>query len=71
MGVVDLITPAEFEDRMKDIRDSETVVDGAKHRNACTLMCMVLECFGYSAGVKVYKDIYRKFVMERYADDKK
>lgn len=50
-----MITPAEFEDEMKKIYNSGETELG--HRAADDLMCQILDENGYSAGVKIFKNL--------------
>lgn len=59
--MMDLITAAEFERRMKEISQDEDKSFGKKHAEADELLCKTLETLGYSAGVKVYKEMETVF----------
>lgn len=50
-----MLTPAEFEDKMRDIK--ETGFRSGDPYAAEKLMCEALEDNGYSAGVRVYKEM--------------
>lgn len=48
-----MITPAEFEDRMKEINANKYIED--RHIDADKLMCAVLRDLGYSKGVEIFE----------------
>lgn len=48
-----MITPAEFEDRMKEISVNKYIED--KHIDADKLMCKVLKDLGYVKGVEIFE----------------
>ena len=50
-----MITPAEFEDRMKKISSEEDEVN--RYQEAMLLMCDTLRCNGYEAGLNVFKEM--------------
>lgn len=50
-----MLTPAEFEDKMRQIK--EIGFRSGEPDAAEKLMCEALEDNGYSAGVKIYKDM--------------
>lgn len=49
-----MITPAEFEDKMMEITAQENTA--RMLAQAYGLMCKVLECLGYTAGVKEFQE---------------
>ena len=58
---MDYMTPAAFEDAMRDIVKGSEYGDGkfspeTFHINADELMCKVLTSLGYEAGVKIFEN---------------
>ena len=49
------VTPAEFEDEMKKIADTDD--PETSHVAADELMCKVLVAHGYEAGVKIFENM--------------
>ncbi len=49
-----MITPAEFEDKMRAINDSGDEID-TNHIAADDLMCAVLRDLGYTKGVEIFE----------------
>lgn len=49
-----MITPAEFEDKMKEISESGDEID-TNHIAADDLMCNVLKDLGYTKGVEIFE----------------
>lgn len=49
-----MITPAEFEDKMRAINDSGDEID-TNHIAADDLMCKVLKDLGYTKGVEIFE----------------
>lgn len=52
---MNLIMPAEFEKKMKEVESIGDIED--RHREADKLLCEVLESLGYAAGTKVFKEM--------------
>lgn len=50
-----IISPKEFEDKMKDLYTEGYDIECA-HGDADELMCEVLESLGYTTGVKIFND---------------
>ena len=50
-----MITPAEFEDRMKQISMKDNLPDALMQVHL--LMCATLEDLGYTAGIRVFREI--------------
>ena len=50
-----MITPAEFEDRMKQISMKDNLPDALMQVHL--LMCDTLEDLGYTAGVRVFREM--------------
>lgn len=50
-----IITPEEFEERMKEIKNKNYDTEGC-HIDMDDLMCKVLCRLGYSKGIEVYND---------------
>lgn len=51
------VTPAEFEDEMKKIVNTDD--PETSHAAADELMCKVLIAHGYEAGVKIFEDMWK------------
>ncbi len=49
-----MITPAEFEDKMREINDSGNEID-INHIAADDLFCAVLRDLGYVKGVEIFE----------------
>jgi len=50
-----MITPAEFEDRMHEIAEKESLPDALMQVHL--LMCDTLEDLGYTAGIRVFREM--------------
>ena len=49
-----MITPAEFEQRMKELREDIEDIE-ERHIKADELLCETLKSLGYDAGVKLFE----------------
>lgn len=58
-----LITAAEFEKQMKEIREeaSRTRDIEQAHKKADQLMCETLKTVGYDAGVKIFEEMEKHY----------
>ena len=52
-----MVTPANFEDEMKQIKERYSLDKDAMHRAADELMCQALIDNGYASGVKVFEEM--------------
>lgn len=52
-----LITPREFEERMKAIEADTELYEETRHEAADELMVKVLNSLGYSAGTKIFDEM--------------
>ena len=59
----DILSPSEFEERMRDISTSDSGYPGCntedRHRAMDDLMCEILEALGYGKGVEVFKQTHK------------